>query len=349
VADGGYSIIETPLAAGLAWYIAHTLLGHHQPFFAPTAAAVALSKNRVLRSQRALQLMVGVVLGIGIGSAVKAVAGLAPGGSGAVAIGVAVLIALVVTLALGGGFFEQGVLFVNQCANSAILMIAVTGTATATERLSDALVGGGVALAMTLILFPASPLPLIHQAARQVFAALRDVLARLAELAGSGRAAEPEWALAAGQRIQHQLAELQAACSTARQVAGIAPRRWPDRPGVRRASEQTAPLNLLAASVLSLAHASTARTGARPPYPPAWPEALNGLAAAFAVLAEGGDAAAAQAARHAIRVQALVTAAAQAPHPPPPLIARFVETCADVTLEFTSIARAGRGGAGPGR
>jgi hypothetical protein len=37
VADAGLSIVQTPVAAGLAWYIAHTLLGHHQPFFAPAA------------------------------------------------------------------------------------------------------------------------------------------------------------------------------------------------------------------------------------------------------------------------------------------------------------------------
>jgi Fusaric acid resistance protein-like len=60
------------VAAGLAWYIAHTPLGHHQPFFAPTAAAVSLSKNTMLRGQHALQLIVGAVLGIGIGAAVKA-------------------------------------------------------------------------------------------------------------------------------------------------------------------------------------------------------------------------------------------------------------------------------------
>jgi uncharacterized membrane protein YgaE (UPF0421/DUF939 family) len=139
VADAGWSIVETPVAAGLAWYIAHTLLGHHQPFFAPTAAAVSLSKNRSLRGQRALRLIVGVVLGIGIGTAVKAVAGSTPGGSGAVAIGVAAAIAFAAALVLGGGFPERGVLFVNRSTVSAILMIAVAGTATGSERLSDAL------------------------------------------------------------------------------------------------------------------------------------------------------------------------------------------------------------------
>jgi hypothetical protein len=46
MACAGWSVVQTPAAAGLAWYLAHTLLGHHQPFFAPTAAAVSLSKNK---------------------------------------------------------------------------------------------------------------------------------------------------------------------------------------------------------------------------------------------------------------------------------------------------------------
>ena len=107
MAGAGWSVVQTPAAAGLAWYLAHTVLGHHQPFFAPTAAAVSLSKNKVLRGQRALQLIAGVSLGIGIGTAVKAVAGSARGGSGAGAIAVAVLIAFVVALALEGGLFDR--------------------------------------------------------------------------------------------------------------------------------------------------------------------------------------------------------------------------------------------------
>jgi uncharacterized membrane protein YgaE (UPF0421/DUF939 family) len=82
MADVGWSILQTPVAAGLAWYSAHTLLGHPQPFFAPAAAAVSLSKNRVLRGQRSLQLIAGVMLRIGIGTVVKAVAGCGQRGRG---------------------------------------------------------------------------------------------------------------------------------------------------------------------------------------------------------------------------------------------------------------------------
>jgi uncharacterized membrane protein YgaE (UPF0421/DUF939 family) len=333
VTDAGWSVVQTPLAAGLAWYIAHTLLGHHEPFFAPTAAAVSLSKARVLRGQRAVQLIVGVVLGIGIGTAVKAVAGPTTGGSSALAIGVAALIALVTALALGGGLFEQGVLFVNQSVGSAILMIAVAGTATSSERLFDALIGGGVTLAITVVLFPAAPLPLIHSAARQVLGEFRDTLARLTQLAAAGRTADPEWVLATGQRIHTELARLQQAGSTARQVASFSPRRWPQRSRVRQASAQTEPLHLLAATVLSLVHASTGATGSDE-LPPAQRVALQELTSAFAALAADADAT--QAARHAIRARSLVAEAVPADSLPAQLIARLIQTCAEDMLQLTA-------------
>lgn len=283
-----------PVAAGLAWYIAHTLLGHHQPFFAPTAAAVSLSKARVLRSERALQLIAGVVLGIGIGAAVKAVAGPAPGGYGAIAIAVAAAFAIVVALVLGGGLLDQGVLFVNQSVTAAILMIAIGGSATASERVSDALIGGGVALVMTVLLFPAAPVKLIQQTRRELFGALRDTLGDLA-----AAAREPTWALAAGDQVQSRLAAVRQACSDGREIARIAPRRWSDRAQVRRAGEQAGRDDLLAATVVSLAHAATAEPASATRVKPAVAE----LASAFAALADGDDA---RARRHASSAQALL-------------------------------------------
>jgi len=56
-------------------------------------------------------------------------------------------------------------------------------------------------LVITVVMFPAAPLALIQDAVRQVFAALRDTLARPTEFAGTGRTTPGrEWALAVGQR-----------------------------------------------------------------------------------------------------------------------------------------------------
>ncbi len=170
----GWPIIQTAVAAGLAWYVARTLLDHPQPFFAPIAAAVCLSASTVLRAQRAVQMIAGVTLGIGTGVGAQAIAG-----GSAIAVGLAVLVALVVAVVLAQGFIAQGLMFYNQTAASAILIIATEQTATGAERLVDALIGGGLALVFSVLLFPADPLPLIRDPERAVYAALRDTLARL--------------------------------------------------------------------------------------------------------------------------------------------------------------------------
>ncbi|HEX6454481.1 MAG TPA: FUSC family protein [Trebonia sp.] len=334
VADAGWCLVETPVAAGLAWFIAHTLLGHHQPFFAPTAAAISLSKDKVLRAQHAVQLIVGATLGIGVGTAVKAMTGSTPGAPGSAVITVTVLLAFAAALVVGRGFFGEGVLFVNQATTAAILMIAVAGSATGSERLTDALVGGGVTLVITVVLFPAAPLPLIGDASRQVLGALGDTVARLAELADTAQAPDPEWVFAAGQRIQSRLTRLDQARSAARQVAGFAPRRWPQRTEVRRSAERAASLYPLAANVLSLARASSGGPAVRQPQSSALSDALGALTSAFTVLAEGRDASAAQAVRHAARVRTLVTGTARAGDPRSQLVAGLVEECADDVLRL---------------
>jgi hypothetical protein len=139
-----------------------------------------------------------------------------------------------------------------------------------------------------------------------------------------------------GQRIERQLAGLQQAKSAARQVASLAPRRWPDRARVGRADKETAPLDLLAATVLSLAHVSAARPTARQPHSPVLREALSELMSAFADLAEGSDVNSAQAAAHAIRARVLVTSVTQADGSRSQLIASLVETCADDTLRLSA-------------
>jgi hypothetical protein len=61
------------LAAAIAWYIAHGVLGHQQTFFAPIAAAITLSTTPVGRALRTVQLVGGVFLGIGVAEGLRAV------------------------------------------------------------------------------------------------------------------------------------------------------------------------------------------------------------------------------------------------------------------------------------
>ena len=151
--------------------------------FAPVSAAVSLGASGIMRCQRALQLITGVAPGIVLGSGVQAVMG-----EGPVALGVAVFVSMCLAAVIGRDFVGAGAMFINQTASSAVLVIALHRTGTGSERLIDALIGGGVALTMAVLLFPAAPLPLIRDATQDVFAALGEALDHLSEvLAGQTR------------------------------------------------------------------------------------------------------------------------------------------------------------------
>lgn len=327
VRAGIWPTTQTAVAAGLAWYLTHDLMGHAQPFFAPIAAAVSLSASTVLRSQRALQLITGVALGIGIGVGVAAVA------SGPVAIGVAVLIAMCVALAVGGGFFGQGLMFVNQTAASAILVIALHRSGSGSERLIDALVGGGVVLVISLVLFPAAPLRQLCDAIRSLGTALREALIHLDKQMTHQQQADPAWLLAGSQRIHGALARLTEARSTARRIVRVAPLRWNQRAAVDVVTERAAQLDLLGNSVLGLLRATQAAILAGEDVPTDVGDAVAELGLAVGKLAENGI----DTGEHTETLHPLHQLAKR---PPPggadytPLLNSLIRTCARDLLRF---------------
>ena len=280
-----WPVTQAAVACGVAWYIAHDLLGHPQPFFAPISAAVSLGASGIMRGQRALQLITGVALGIVIGTGVQAVVGAGP-----VALGVAVFVSMCLAAVIGRDFVGAGAMFVNQTAVSAVLVIALHRTGTGSERLIDALIGGGVALTMAVLLFPAAPLPLIRDATQAVFAALGEALDHLGEVLAGQAHPDAAWTLSTGQHIHGRLATLTDAHSTAVRIVGLAPRRWRDRMPVRRAEAHWGELNLLAGTVLSLLRVATAAVRADVAVPSGLREAIGDLAAALNVLAGRGPA-----------------------------------------------------------
>jgi uncharacterized membrane protein YgaE (UPF0421/DUF939 family) len=243
-----FTLVQTSVAAGLAWYIAHDVLGHPQPFFAPIAAAVSLSISNVLRAQRAVQMMIGVTLGIGMGTLVQGLLG-----PGAISIAVAALIALCVAVFIGHGYIGHGMMFSNQTVISAILVLALYRSDVGLERIYDALIGGGVAIVFAVLLFPADPLKVLRSARKGVLGVLHGVLSRAADVAAGRREAPPDWPLSAVDRVHEELGGLVEARSTARQVVRVAPRRWGLRDSVRAADHQAVHVALLAGSVLQLA------------------------------------------------------------------------------------------------
>jgi uncharacterized membrane protein YgaE (UPF0421/DUF939 family) len=244
--------VQAAAAAGLAWLVAHDLLGHAQPFFAPIAAAIALSTSGVRRGRRILQMVGGVMLGIGIGEAASAVLG-----TSATAVAIVVLATMAAALLAGVGFFSEGMMFVNQSTASAILVVALHKHGTGAERLVDALVGGAVAGIIGVGLFPADPLRVLRDAEHELLRSLAGALDRVGDLLRQGIRAQPDWTLAAAQDIHSQLGGLATARMTARANVRVAPRRWHLRTAVAVEDERISSLDLLANAVLSLFRLAT--------------------------------------------------------------------------------------------
>lgn len=245
-----FNLVQTAVAAGLSWYLAHDVLEHPQPFFAPIAAAVSLSTSNVLRAQRAIQMMIGVTLGIGVGSLVQGLLG-----PGDVPIAVAAVVALGAAVFIGGGFIGHGMMFANQTVVSAILVLALYRGGVGFERIFDALIGGAVAIVFAVLLFPADPRKVLRNARVGVLGVLHDVLSRAADVAAGRTAPPPDWPLTAVDRVHEQLSGLLEARTTARHVVTIAPRRWGLRDAIEAADHQAVHVALLAGSVLQLARA----------------------------------------------------------------------------------------------
>src|SRR4051794_11153140 len=86
---------QAAVAAGVAWELAQLIPGHGQPFFAPIAAVIALGGEPGTRGRMAVEMIVGVALGILFGALLVGVADV-----GGWQLVVGVLVALVVPTAL---------------------------------------------------------------------------------------------------------------------------------------------------------------------------------------------------------------------------------------------------------
>ncbi|MDO4909587.1 MAG: FUSC family protein [Corynebacterium sp.] len=161
------SVVQGGVAAGLAYFIAHTVLGHEQPFFAPMAAVIVLGITGDGRLRRALELDIGVAIGVGFGSFfVNHV------GTGLWQMPVMVMIALTIAL-----FIDKSVIVFSQAALGAVLIATILppGSGGGPERMFDAFIGGLCGVAV-IALIPTSPLKGARLEVSRVFGLIHSTL-----------------------------------------------------------------------------------------------------------------------------------------------------------------------------
>lgn len=207
-------IVQCGLAAGAAWLVAHDLLGHERPFFAPIAAVISLGVSLGGRLRRAVDLVVGVSLGVLVGDLL-----ISRIGSGWWQIAVVVMLAVAVAV-----FADGGTLLVNQAGASAVLVATLLppGQAGGLDRCLDALVGGAVGVLVVAVL-PSDPVAPVRRDAR---ALLDELAAVLSGVAAALRDRDTDAAVAALQRArrtQPLIDSLRAALRGGREVTAVSP------------------------------------------------------------------------------------------------------------------------------
>ena len=147
---GWLQILQTAVAACVAWFLAALLLElDRPPTFAPIAAVISLGLAVGQRARRAVELTLGVAFGILIADFLVSILGV-----GAVQAGIVVALAMTVAAFLGSQ--EIGV---NEAAVTAIIIMITlqfAGQGLPLDRFLEALIGGGTALLINALL-PVNP------------------------------------------------------------------------------------------------------------------------------------------------------------------------------------------------
>ncbi|MEV4635957.1 FUSC family protein [Actinoplanes sp. NPDC049548] len=220
VRGGAGLAMQAGAGAGIAWYIAHDLIGRPSPFFAPIAAVITLASSVGQRARRTIELVVGVAIGIGVGDAIILLIGTGPW-----QIGLVVLLAILVAAAVGGG-----TPLVVQSASSAVLVATLTSaTGLPYSRFFDALVGGAVGLAVMTLLLPLNPLTVVRRAADPALEAMAEGLHAVAEGMTKPDIEAVQEALARLRATEGNFAAFAQAAAAASENVAFAPARWRSR------------------------------------------------------------------------------------------------------------------------
>ena len=224
-----WPILETAGAGVVAWYLAKLALGDRETGFAPIAAVICLGATVGQQRERAAELIAGVVVGVLIADGLVRLIGTGPP-----QVGLMVVLAMAAAVLIGGGTLlmtEAGVsaIIIGSSEPSTLGLFPV--------RPIEALIGGVVALAVHLLVFPPDPLLYVGRAVNPVFSGLGRVLEQLAEALRTGDRALADRALELARLMDADMRALGDSLALGRETARVAPLRRPSLAALERLEE----------------------------------------------------------------------------------------------------------------
>lgn len=213
--------VQAALAAGIAWFIAHSVLHHVQPYFAPISAVATLAVSVGQRLRRAVEIVIGNAFGIFLGEVLVLIIG-----RGAWQVSLVVFLAIAVAIFAGGS-----PALVMQSAAAGILVVSIIpiGDRYLFGRFTDAIVGGVVGLAVMAVLLPLNPLTVVSRAAGPLLGDIAAGLATTASALAERDEARTQSALERMRETERHFAALNEAITAGREISLLAPLRWGKR------------------------------------------------------------------------------------------------------------------------
>jgi uncharacterized membrane protein YgaE (UPF0421/DUF939 family) len=269
----GLISVQGAVAAAIAWWIAHSLLHHPRPFFAPIAAIIVLDVSEGRRLVKAVQLVLGVALGIAIGDAL-----IYEIGTGAWQVGLVVFLATVLAVFLTGNDTV-----VAQAASSAVLIATLMpprGGGIYVTRFVDALVGGAIALLVLTLLLPANPVATVSRRAGPAWQVLADGLRCTAQALTARDAGAADQALSNMEAGGTKLNAFRESLPEGTETANVAPIRRGARGALARYGDVAQYLERSLANAQVLARRSVTLIRDEEPVPEQLPRSIGLLAEA---------------------------------------------------------------------
>lgn len=263
-----FLILQIAVAGGIAWWLAHDVVGHDAPFLATVAAIVCLGLSFGQRVSRILEIAVGVAIGVFLGEVFIFFFG-----TGVWQIMLAVAVAMSVSIWLG----QRTLMAMQAGLQAAAVMTVLPNVDAGFNRWLDAVIGCTVALVFALFA-PTSPVQKPRIIAAQVLHEATGTLRGLAHALRVRDAKEAKASLARARASEEELSRLLEAAEEGMAVVRTSPFLRGRRREMSRISDLVVPLDRFCRNMRVLARRSWVSLARDEEMPPEYLDLLDDLA-----------------------------------------------------------------------